>query len=221
MRRNCLLGLLFLSCATASQHAPSTSPSASPPSALASSPLRVQGSLLPARSEIAARMNSTIATHTSRPGELVSATIESPVLETNGRALVRRGDKVILRVDAVDPGRGLNPARLVATPVAIHSRCRLEFRERLIEGRAHLEANLEDVPAEAHTGHLRAAGIGGFWTGALFGIPFLGLGLATGSMAHAVGEERVDVRIGEGALVWIRFDDPVTMSALTCPREAG
>jgi hypothetical protein len=192
-----------------------------PPPAVGPKPLVLARAVLPRDAILETHLDENVATDTSKPGDRVTATVVTPVRGRDGRSLVPKDARVLLRVERLVKGKGARAPVIEIAPVGLVAPCGERSREQPIV--AHARAEVQTVP-EDHPGaereKIRGGAIGGlFFGGLLMGLPGAGLGGtigAGGGMASVIASRPVDGRLAAGAPIQIQLDSAVSLSALAC-----
>lgn len=171
---------------------------------------------VPVGTTLAVRMNETLSTRDSQPGDVFTARLESPIIDANGTVIVPAGATVRGRVTAVAPsGRVGETAAL-----------KLAFESISFGGDSYpLQATVQsaDVQQKSRTSVGESAGkvAAGAAAGAILGqvlgkdtestLKGAAIGAAAGT-AIAMGTSDVDAVLPQGAEVVIRVDQPITVT---------
>lgn len=171
---------------------------------------------VPVGTTLAVRMNETLSTQDSQPGDVFTARLESPIIDANGTVIVPAGATVRGRVTAVAPsGRVGETAAL-----------KLAFESISFGGDSYpLQATVQsaDVQQKSRTSVGESAGkvAAGAAAGAILGqvlgkdtestLKGAAIGAAAGT-AIAMGTSDVDAVLPQGAEVVIRVDQPITVT---------
>ena len=180
--------------------------------------------VLPAGARLVARMNTTIGTTHSlgidriadetRAGAPFAATVETPVLDEGGRALLPAGALVHGHVARLERGSGVRRAVL---ELAVD---RLDRRPLLARVVAADVEQLDNADAGAQVADTTFWGA--VFGGIVFGIPGVAIGhgfAGTFGAVNAVRARTVEAWLSAGSLVTIELDAPLRLSAPTAARR--
>jgi hypothetical protein len=208
---------LVLVTACAAPGPPSAGPPAGAPTA---TPLVVDSALLPEGAVLEARADHTIATEYSKAGQVLTATVETPIVDRAGRRALPKGTQVVLRVEALAQGKGATPGRLEVVPVAVRTWCNGVPTERAIDARVS-SAEIAQLPEDRDAADVidRSADSGFAFGAMVLGIPGAAAGqgaAAAGSTARVVAGRVVNARLGEGARLEITLETSQPIAPIAC-----
>jgi hypothetical protein len=180
--------------------------------------------VLPAGTQLTARMNTTIGTRKAlsvdrladqtRAGAPFAATVEAPILDEGGRVRVPGG--AIIHGHVAKLSRGLGPRR-ATIELAVD-----RFEGRPLQGRV-VEAEVQqlhdsDTGAEVDTTAFWGALVGGL----VAGVPGVAVGHAFGGGAGALsagGDQETEGWVQAGSLITVELDEPLRVDRCVAARD--
>jgi hypothetical protein len=218
--------VLAISCATGEVRDAAAPAVPNPP---ASPAVVVDGRTLPAEELLEVRNDAPIATDRAKAGDLEEATVQTRVVDREGRRLLASPGKVVLHVDQSLPGRGVIPGRLELSVAGVRGGC--PGSAVAIGSRGSVEVtDTEQVatrPDNARQGRGALAGLvlGSLLLGGgVIGVQGAIVGYDVGKDAALIADvtsRQNDARIPPGTKMWVRLNRPIPLAALGCPTRHG
>jgi hypothetical protein len=178
-------------------------------------PTRHSGRVISSGTSVALTSASKICTETNRPGDKIVASVDSPVMGSDG-AVIPAGSKVVLELASVTPGSSPEESRVV-----FHVRA-LYVGENIypVEGDVVQTTSLQRVRVDGDGGSDRRKMVTGAIAGAIIGqilgrntkstVIGAGAGAAAGAVAAKAGE-RFEGCLPESSPLRLTLAQPVTM----------
>lgn len=191
------------------------------PAVIPTGPQVVRGDVVPAGTTLAIRVDQAIGTDVSHPGQRFTATVVTPVVDAQGRAIIPAGAQVMGHVVALREGNQVDTPPMIS----------LAIDGVRVRGVDHpLRASVVNAEVEVfHRGvrgrHVAGAAAGGAILGALVGdlrgaVTGGALGAGAGAVGSYLAADR-HARIPVGGQVTIRLESGIPVVALRTGRPVG
>jgi hypothetical protein len=199
-------------------------------------PVYPGGVIIPAGTEIQAKLEQALSSKTSRQGDQFTALTLEPINGTNGHVAIPAGTRIRGEVSGVEQGKVLASVRgkarlnLRFTDIAVPNGSYVPLEATLVSvGKSGASANEEGQVQDKTQGKEVAKDVGiGAGLGTVAGLIFGGAlkGLAIGAIAgggYVLATQGKDVTIPQDANVVLRMDRAISLppSALAAPNESS
>lgn len=199
-------------------------------------PVYPGGLIIPAGTEIQAKLEQALSSKTSRQGDQFTAVTLQPINGTNGRVAIPAGTRIRGEVSGVEQGKVLASVRgkarlnLRFTDIAVPNGSYVPLEATLVSvGKSGASANEEGQVQDKTQGKEVAKDVGiGAGLGTVAGLIFGGAlkGLAIGAIAgggYVLATQGKDVTIPQDANIVLRMDQAISLppGALAHPTETS